>query len=166
MWRHSLFITCYNAFLISACSRVIPGQVRQDVWVISIVRCDRMSGVVAENIRPDFVRGLARSVFPHGAGQVVLIRLEQGAGTGVATCGLGLVDDASGRGCPFVPAVRCRRCPVWQGSTPCLRSASCQHRPGTSARTNGSITRPASSLTACLSRQAGISPSSLLTGRV
>ena len=48
-----------------------------------------MSGVVAENIRPDFVRGLARSVFPHGAGQVVLIRLEQRAGTGVATCGQG-----------------------------------------------------------------------------
>lgn len=48
-----------------------------------------MSGVAAENIRPDFVRGLARSVFPHGAGQGVLIRLEQGAGTGVATWGQG-----------------------------------------------------------------------------
>ena len=145
---------CYNAFLISACSRVIPGQVRQDVWVISIVRCDRMSGVVAENIRPDFVRGLARSVFPHGAGQVVLIRLEQRAGTGVATCGLGLVDDASGR-VPICPGRALPALPVWQGSTPCLRSASCQHRPGTSGGTNGAITRPASFLTTRLSRRQG-----------
>ena len=99
--------------------------------MISIVRCDRMSGVVAENIRPDFVRGLARSVFPHGAGQVVLIRLEQGAGTAVATCGQGqaLVAEVSGRA-PICPAVRCRRCPVWQGSNalPAQRILSAQAR--------------------------------------
>ena len=129
MWRHSLFITCYNAFLISACSRVVPGQVRQDVWVISIVRCDRMSGVVAENIRPDFVRGLARSVFPHGAGQVVLIRLEQRAGTGVATCGLVLVDDASGR-VPICPgrALPALPCLARQPVLPAQRILSAQAR--------------------------------------
>ena len=100
-----------------------------------------MSGVVAENIRPDFVRGLVRSVFPHGAGQGVLLRLEQGAGTGVATCGQGLVDEVSGRApiCPgrALPALPClARRPALPAQ--CALSA---HGFEASAGTNESMTR-------------------------
>ena len=98
---------------------------------ISSVKCNRMSGVAAENIRPDFVRGLARSVFPHGAGQGVLIRLEQGAGTAVATCGQGqaLVAEVSGRApiCPgrALPALPCL---ARQHALPAQRILSAQAR--------------------------------------
>ena len=124
-----------------------------------------MSGVVAENIRPDFVRGLVRSVFPHGAGQGVLLRLEQGAGTGVATCGQGLVDEVSGRApiCPgrALPALPClARQPV----LPAQRILSAQAR---DQRGNEWVHHTARLIPDGLpSRQAGISPSSLLAGRV